>query len=302
MQPYQIVGELKRFDWRNSAFARRKAGPGSAASTPRAKARRVAAPEAKPEHPAEDQALHVAARAPDSLLRSQWPKPAELTDRQAADNRYQPQDWAEFTRRVKDAAAFCGASLVGVTRANPLWLYACEDEPTCNLLARLETAIVMAIEMDYDLLRTSPAVTAAAATGRAYSQMAFTATCLAGYLSELGWLALPSGNDTALSIPLAVDAGLGELGRNGSLVTDEPSCFGVQEFCEACAKCVEACPARAIPDGERTACGPSPANNPGVLKWYTDPEECLAFWQVNGTSCASCIAACPLNKPPRIGK
>ena len=49
---------------------------------------------------------------------------------------------------------------------------------------------------------------------------------------------------------------------------------------------------------EMTDCGPTPSNNPGVLKWYINPETCLAFWRKNGTSCSNCIRSCPFNKAP----
>jgi len=72
-------------------------------------------------------------------------------------------------------------------------------------------------------------------------------------------------NDTALAIPLALAAGLGEYGRHGMVITPEfgaglrfgkifadrplhhdgPVHFGVKEFCESCNRCAEACPARA---------------------------------------------------------
>ena len=169
----------------------------------------------------------------------------------------------------------------------------------------------------HGLRRTSPSVISAAATGNGYSRMAFTAGCVTRYLTELGWRALPSGNDTGLSIPLAIDAGLGELGRNGlliaplygprvrlckvftdaPLVPDEPISFGVKAFCEVCMKCAEGCPSRSIAQGEMTLSGPTPSNNPGLSKWYTNPDTCLAFWRANGTSCANCIRSCPFNKP-----
>ena len=70
------------------------------------------------------------------------------------------------------------------------------------------------------------------------------------------------GNEYGLNIPLAIDAGLGELGRNGLLTTeqfgprlrlckvltdlpselDSPVDMGVQHFCETCERCAEACP------------------------------------------------------------
>ena len=46
--------------------------------------------------------------------------------------------------------------------------------------------------------------------------------------------------------------------------------------------------------GGRTWDGPSPSNNPGVLKWYTTGEGCYDF---NGFSCSNCKRVCPFNKP-----
>jgi len=85
-------------------------------------------------------------------------------------------------------------------------------------------------------------------------------------LSGLGYEAIPCVNDTAQSIPFALDAGLGELSRLNKLVTpefgpavrlckvftdmpmayDKPIDFGLVEFCKGCKKCAEACPSRAL--------------------------------------------------------
>ena len=44
---------------------------------------------------------------------------------------------------------------------------------------------------------------------------------IAQYIRNLGYQAIPSMNDTALAIPYALEAGLGEYGRHGLLITPE---------------------------------------------------------------------------------
>jgi len=117
---------------------------------------------------------------------------------------------------VKRVAKLFGASLTGICKLNKDWLYEGVDVPE-----KFEKVIVLAVEMDADGIATSPAVLAAAATGVGYSKMAFTLACMGEFIRNLGYEATQCGNDTALSIPLAIDAGLGELGRNGLLITPQ---------------------------------------------------------------------------------
>ena len=228
----------------------------------------------------------------------------------------------EATRNVKKAARFFGAALVGVCKLNSLWLYSqvvndfTGEVQELNIPEDYRYAVVMAIEMDYDFIKTSPTGGSSAATGLGYSKMAFTAGLLAQFIRGLGYEAIPSGNDTALSIPLAVEAGLGELGRNGILITDKfgprvrlckvftdlplvpdtPKFFGVERFCELCKKCAEHCPPKAISSGEKTSEAITVSNNSGVKKWMINPEQCYRFWAANRTDCANCIRVCPFNQ------
>ncbi len=316
--PYEITADMKRFDQRNSAFARSQSDSSSVAYGKKGRSVAELIASDKPGYGREEFALHAGSRTADRALRKSW----QDEDFAAVGEPHQPDDWQAFTERVKQAAKLYGASLAGVTRVNPLWLYApaegaYEDADEDVLPPGVDTAIVMATEMDHALIAASPAVGASAATGLGYSQMAFVAGSLAAYLRQLGYRAIPSGNDTGLSVPLAIDAGLGELGRNGVLLTqpfgprvrlckvftdapltpDAPTTFGAADRCETCTACADACPARALPTGERTAAGPTPSNNSGALKWYNNADKCLAFWRVNGTSCSSCIKSCPLNQP-----
>ena len=230
-------------------------------------------------------------------------------------------DVSEITGLVKRAARFFGADLVGVAELDRRWLYANRrrDLEPIVFPEGVRHAVVMALEMDGLAIATSPECPAAAATGLVYSRMAFAASSLAEFIRNLGYAAIPSGNDTGLSIPLAVDAGPGQLGRNGLLITpgfgprvrickvytdlplepDRPVDFGVTEFCMGCRLCAEACEVDAISferePGWEPACKSS---NPGARKWYVDGERCYVYWCDNGTDCSTCISVCPYNRGP----
>ena len=233
-------------------------------------------------------------------------------------------DPAEASRKIKAAARFFGASLVGVCELDRRWLYSYVSNDVTRERLPLEIAeefryaIAIAIEMNYDFMQTAPASGAAAATGLGYSKMAFVAGLLAQFIRGLGYQAIPCGNDTALSIPIAIEAGLGELGRNGLLITekfgprvrickvftdlplapDEPYFFGVEEFCRTSMKCAEHCPSHAISFDERTTAARTMSNNSGVFKWPIDPEQCYKYWIANRLDCATCIRVCPFNQAP----
>jgi hypothetical protein len=122
---------------------------------------------------------------------------------------------------VKRMASFFGAGLVGICRVHPNWIYSHEYhtlEGTHKPMALPEgcdNAVVMAIEMDYETIKSSSMVLQGTATGLGYSKMAFVANSVAAFIRSLGYRAIPSGNDTGLSVPLALAAGLGEWSRMG---------------------------------------------------------------------------------------
>ncbi len=223
-----------------------------------------------------------------------------------------PEDAAE---NVREVALRFGASLVGFTRLDSRWLYSFERNGSpVAVPPEACWALVMAVEMDRELMAESPAFTAAAESGRGYSRMASLAGALGEYIRLLGYFALSCGNDTALSIPLAVDAGLGIMGRNGLLLTREfgPSvriCKVITDLplvqsrndypdpdliCSGCSLCADACQANALStDAEPTYEILTPSNNPGVLRWQFHPEKCFDFWLEIGRDCSNCISACP---------
>jgi len=236
-------------------------------------------------------------------------------------------DPATLTRAVKKAARLLGADLVGVCRLDRRWLYSevwlrdTGERIPLELDEAYASAVVLGFSMDYAMVTASPTAVSAAAVALGYSRQTAASVSLARFIRALGFRAIASGNDTALSVPLAVDAGLGEASRMGMLVTpeygarvrlakvitdmplepDSPIAFGVREWCRKCMKCARKCPASAIPqDPDPSWSGPSEANNPGVYKWYVDGDRCLAFWLKNGIDCITCIAACPYSKPHEL--
>ena len=246
--------------------------------------------------------------------------PEESLDSEMKFQKVEVYNPATMSAKIKGAGRFYGADLVGMARLNEFWVYSHSynrlsgQHDPIRLPKQYRFAVVMAIEMDYDKFVKSD-IEASAATGLGYSKMAFVSSLLAQYIRNLGYPALPCGNDTALSVPLAIDAGLGELGRNGLLVTpqfgprvrickvltdlplkpDKPIDFGLREFCEKCKRCLENCPVHAISE-DKTANAITMSNNSGVLKWPVNGERCFGFWCETGIDCNVCIRVCPFNK------
>jgi epoxyqueuosine reductase len=227
----------------------------------------------------------------------------------------------EMSRIMKKAAKFFGADLVGVAEYNSLWM----QENTRRTLEPLEMpegvnrVIVCAVEMNEEALSGSPNVIAGAATGLGYSKMAFISATLAEFVRNLGYIAVSAGNDVGLSIPEAIDAGLGQLGRNGLLITpeygsrirlfkvytdlplepDKPIDFRAPWFCMVCKRCAMACPVYALSFADEPDWKPAcSSSNPGALKWYVDGEKCYEFWLENGMDCSNCITTCPYSLSP----
>jgi len=233
--------------------------------------------------------------------------------------RHRVRDPEEMTKKVKKAAKLYGASLVGVAAYNSLWMQMNKryDLTPLEMPEGVKYAVVGAIEMDELAIATSPEAPAGAATGTGYSRMSFVSATLAEFIRNLGYTAIPAGNNVGLSVPIAIDAGLGQLGRHGLLITpefgprvrlfkvftdlplvpDKPIDFGVTQFCSGCKRCAEACEVDAISLKDEPDWAPATkSSNPGALKWYMDAEKCFEYWCDNGMDCSTCISVCPYTK------
>ena len=242
--------------------------------------------------------------------------------RDGPDERVKVDSPQAMSTEIKRVGEVFGADLVGITDYDERWIYTHkysreeESEKPQELPSGLTSTIVLAQSMDYDLIRTVPSALSGTATGLGYSQDTLVLLALTQYIRNLGYQAVASMNDTALAIPLAIKAGLGEYGRNGLLITkkfgprvrlgriftdlplshDRPIRFGVKEFCDICRKCTNACPAKAIASGEPSTERYNRSNISGIRKWSTDAEKCFNFWANLNSDCSICIRVCPYNK------
>ncbi len=222
----------------------------------------------------------------------------------------------EATRRVKGFAGHLGALNVRITRLKDYHVYAHAGRRLHNWgeknNVRHTHAIVFSSEMDHEMVHSTPRAPAATESAVQYMHLANIGIALAMYLRKLGYSARAhiDGNYQLLATAVAHDAGIGELGRLGLIITpthgprvrlsvvttdlelieEQAINFGVQHFCEICKKCADNCPSKSIESGKKK-------DVRGVVKWQSQMETCYKFWRKAGTDCAICMAVCPYSKP-----
>jgi reductive dehalogenase len=222
----------------------------------------------------------------------------------------------EAAARLKGFARALGADLVGCTALDPAWVYShaarSPGEWGREVTLDHRYAVAIAVEMDHELVRHAPRTPTATATALGYLESAKVAMTLARYLGLLGYDARAhvDGNYLVMCVPVAVDAGLGELGRHGLLIapkmgsrlriavvtTDLPLAqdpridLGARAFCESCRKCATCCPSRSVDAGD-----PAPHN--GIEKWQSEQDHCYEYWRKCGSDCGICIKVCPYSHP-----
>jgi reductive dehalogenase len=222
----------------------------------------------------------------------------------------------EATERVKGYARYLGADLVGITEINPLWLYSHRGEIFHEnwedwgkeIELNHSYAVVCAEEMSFAMVGVAPHTPTTIESMKNYAKGAVIADQLAAFIANLGYSATAQflRHYDAILVPLAVDAGLGECGRLGyvmtkefgprvrlsavttdlPLVPDKPIDIGVEDFCTICKKCAVCCPSRSIPFDDQQEIN-------GTLRWKLNDETCFDYWGTIGTDCNICMRVCP---------
>ncbi len=227
------------------------------------------------------------------------------------------QDPVAVARFLKAWTLKMGAHSVGVTELKDHHLYTHVGRgPDYGEEVALDHthALALTVEMDKEMVDRAPRSPTAMESALQYLRGGVMAMQVADLIRRLGYKARAhiDGNYRVICPLVARDAGLGELGRMGLLMTPrlgprvriavvttdlplspdspfhDPTTL---DFCLQCKKCADCCPSRAIPFDD-----PREDEN-GVRRWVIDHEACFTLWGRLGTDCARCMSVCPYSHP-----
>ncbi|KAJ3423746.1 iron-sulfur cluster-binding protein-related [Anaeramoeba flamelloides] len=222
------------------------------------------------------------------------------------------KDPKELTKSIKFAAKFLGADLVGISKYDPRWTY----KENNRKFSKYKNSVVIGIAMDDRALSPGTSFLSNAEVSFTYSKLALTLTLMTSLVKTIGGKCQGTINE-ALTIPMAIQAGLGHMGRSNLLINpeygpgirlaniftdldlnfDEPIPDTITPVCEKCGKCARKCPSQAISHDKKPSYkSPTKSNSIGVLRWPHDPEKCWSQWCKLGHDCVECIRACPFRK------
>ncbi|MCW9034740.1 MAG: 4Fe-4S dicluster domain-containing protein [Rhodospirillales bacterium] len=212
-----------------------------------------------------------------------------------------PEDWV---KKVKGFEMQIDGIHIGITPMQPEWVF---EGKTLDI----PWLIMIVVKMDYEPIKDAPSDESLKEIIEKYGYGLKAAKQIAAWVRDHGWDAYghcgPEAGATLL-IPAAIEAGLGELGKHGSLISPRygASCriacvqtnlplvadalapFGADDYCFNCKACERACPPDALTSEKHWV--------RGEKKWYVDFDKCLPFFNENG-SCGACLASCPWSKP-----
>lgn len=225
-----------------------------------------------------------------------------------------PREMSVYLKRL---ARFYGALDVGVTVLQPYHVYSHIGRGTGEYGAPISLehshAIAFSVEMDFEMVMTAPKAPTSMESAKEYVEAARVAVQLAQAIRQMGYPARAhiDGNYRVIAPLVARDAGLGEIGRMGLLMSPRQGPrlrLGVVtttlelasdprhpnhaliDFCTICKKCAHNCPSRSIPFDDRREID-------GALRWRIDSDTCFRYWNRVGTDCARCMAVCPYSHP-----
>jgi epoxyqueuosine reductase len=216
--------------------------------------------------------------------------PAEVTDP------------AELTSALKQRALELGFGAVGIARYDPKYTFVQHTGHQAG-----DRVVVCALEQNYGATDRTPSVLSNRAAYDSEADGMHMLADLAGFLHGRGYRARAHTTHEGPIIPYAVEAGLGQLGLNGQLLTpaagsrcrltmittdaplslDSPVDYGIHGICDRCRACAERCPVGAIPTRREL--------HRGVWKAKINHSRCFpTVAQTHG--CGVCMKVCPVQR------
>lgn len=229
------------------------------------------------------------------------------------------RDPETLTKYIRSWAKKLGALDAGITELQDYHLYTVAgrgDRYGKTIHNKHRFAIAFTVEMDYKMMSAAPAVPTVMESAQKYLSSGAIAVQIAHFIRELGYDAMAhiDANYQLICPLVARDAGLGEIGRMGLLITpkhgtrvriaivttnipliknQEKNDLSILDFCNHCTKCAVVCPAQAIPKAKRKQIS-------GTLRWQINSEDCYTYWCQAGTDCGKCIISCPYSHPDNL--
>ncbi|MCD4774101.1 MAG: 4Fe-4S dicluster domain-containing protein, partial [Bacteroidales bacterium] len=217
---------------------------------------------------------------------------------------------------IKNWTKKLGALNVGITEFKDYhkYSYLGRDKNYGNkVILNHKFAIVFTVEMDFPVVKCAPSAPTVMESAQQYLAAGAIAVQLAEFIRQLGFPARAhiDGNYELVCPLVAKDAGLGEIGRMGLLITpkhgprvriavvttdipliSDKRTFDptVINFCNICKKCATNCPTNAISHDDRKIIS-------GTERWQINQESCFHFWTKCGTDCGRCLSVCPYSHP-----
>ena len=209
---------------------------------------------------------------------------------------------AELTRQLRERAREQGLGAIGVTAYDPKYTFEHFKGREAG-----DTAVVVVLEQHYGATQACVGTRSNSAAWDSTVEAVILASELAEFLKGRGHRAYAHSGREAVLIPYAVQAGLGQLGLNGQLLTphagsrcrlallttdatlvhDEPIDYGIPAICDKCQVCVRRCPTGAITAQRKV--------HRGVEKAKVWQHRCFpAIAQADG--CAVCMKVCPVQR------
>jgi NAD-dependent dihydropyrimidine dehydrogenase PreA subunit len=212
----------------------------------------------------------------------------------------------DVTELIRQKARELGYGEVGFTRSNRNYVY---QSRKATMKPGLPNAICLALEQDYNKTQSIPSLEAEDTHFGTYFRQGPLTMELTDFIRALGYKVQVSGPTWHYGpmIPMFVEAGLGQLGANGQLLSphfgsrarlqiiftnakvtyDQPIDYGIHQFCQVCQVCVNRCPGRALM--------PEKVWYRGVEKNKLVFKRCRPV-MARYLGCGICMKVCPIQK------